>query len=50
MKTLLMCYEGAALNREGLLMWPASFSDLVGVVISRDSLAPLPWTQNPLSF
>ncbi len=36
MKTLLICHEGAVLNRE-LARWLASFSDLVGVVILRDS-------------
>ncbi len=37
MKTLLICHEDADLNREGLSRWLASFSDLVGVIILRDS-------------
>ena len=37
MKTLLICHEGALLNREGLSRWLASFSDLVGVIILHDS-------------
>jgi len=37
MKTLLICHEGALLNREGLPRWLASFSDLVGIIILHDS-------------
>lgn len=36
MKTLLICHEGALLDREGLARWLASFSDLVGLVVLRE--------------
>lgn len=36
MKTLLICHEGAELDREGLARWLASFSNLVGVVVLRE--------------
>ncbi|HXI38873.1 MAG TPA: formyltransferase family protein [Bryobacteraceae bacterium] len=37
MKTLLICHEHATLNRNGLPRWLASFSDLAGIVVLRDS-------------
>lgn len=37
MKTLLICHEGAHLNREGMARWLASFSDLVGIVVLQGS-------------
>ena len=36
-KTLLICHDGAALDREGLARWLASFSDLTGVVVLREN-------------
>lgn len=36
-RTLLICHEGAALDREGLAGWLASFSELVGVVVLRET-------------
>ena len=36
MKTLLICHEGAALHREGIARWLASFSELAGVVVLRE--------------
>ncbi|HEX8145424.1 MAG TPA: formyltransferase family protein [Pyrinomonadaceae bacterium] len=36
MKTLLICHEGAELDREGLARWMASFSHLVGIVVLRE--------------
>jgi folate-dependent phosphoribosylglycinamide formyltransferase PurN len=35
-KTLLICHEGAELDREGLARWLASFSDLAGIVVLRE--------------
>jgi len=35
-RTLLICHEGAALDRVGLARWLASFSDLRGVVVLRE--------------
>src|SRR5687768_4311307 len=35
-RTLLICHEGAGLDREGLARWLASFSDLTGVVVLRE--------------
>ena len=37
MRTLLICHEGAALDREGLARWLGSFSTLVGVVVVRET-------------
>ena len=37
MKTLLICHEGAGLNQQGITRWLASFSDLVGVVVLRET-------------
>ncbi len=37
MRTLLICHEGAALDREGLARWLASFSQLVGIVVIREA-------------
>ena len=37
MKTLLICHEDAALNREGMARWLASFSDVVGLVLLQES-------------
>ena len=36
MKTLLICHEDAALDRDGLARWLASFSTLAGIVILRE--------------
>ncbi len=36
MKTLLICHEGASLDREGLARWLGSFSDLVGLIVLRE--------------
>jgi folate-dependent phosphoribosylglycinamide formyltransferase PurN len=36
MRTLLICHEGADLDRVGLARWLASFSDLCGVVVLRE--------------
>jgi hypothetical protein len=37
MKTLLMCHHDAPLDHEALAGWMASFSDLVGVVVVRET-------------
>jgi hypothetical protein len=37
MKTLLICHDGAALDQHGLGRWLASFSELVGVIVLRES-------------
>ena len=37
MKTRLICHEDAALHREGMARWLASFSTLTGIVVLRDS-------------
>lgn len=37
MKTLLICHEGALLDREALTRWLASFSELVGIVVLRET-------------
>ncbi|HXG66244.1 MAG TPA: formyltransferase family protein [Blastocatellia bacterium] len=37
MRTALICHEGAPLDREGLARWLASFSNLVGVVVLRET-------------
>ena len=36
-RTLLICHEGASLDEEGLARWLASFSDLVGIVVLRET-------------
>jgi hypothetical protein len=36
MKTLLICHDDAALHREGIARWLASFSELAGVVVLRE--------------
>ena len=36
-KTLLICHEGALLDQEGLRRWLASFSNLAGVIVLRES-------------
>ncbi len=36
MRTLLICHEAAALDREGLARWLASFSTVAGVVVIRE--------------
>jgi hypothetical protein len=36
MRTLLICHEGADLDREGLARWLASFSTFTGVVVIRE--------------
>lgn len=37
MKTLLICHDGDRLNQIGLARWLASFSDLVGIVVIRET-------------
>lgn len=37
MKTLLICHEGASLDREALARWMAAFSDLSGIVVLREN-------------
>lgn len=37
MKTLLICHEGAQLDQNGLARWLGSFSELVGVVVIRET-------------
>jgi formyl transferase-like protein len=36
MRTLLICHEGAALDREGLVRWLGSFSTVAGAVVIRE--------------
>lgn len=36
LRTLLICHHDAALHREGIARWLASFSDLTGVVVVRE--------------
>jgi len=36
MKTLLICHQGALLDREGMLRWLASFSEVAGLVVLRE--------------
>lgn len=36
---VLICHEGATLNHEGIARWLASFSDLRGIVVLRETLA-----------
>jgi len=36
-KTLLICHEGALLDREGLRRWLASFSNLTGLIVLREN-------------
>jgi hypothetical protein len=37
MKTLLICHEGAKLDQQGMARWLASFSDLVGLIVLRET-------------
>jgi folate-dependent phosphoribosylglycinamide formyltransferase PurN len=37
MKTLVICHDGAALDQEGLARWLGSFSDVVGLVVLRET-------------
>jgi hypothetical protein len=37
MKTVLICHEEAIFDREGLARWMGSFSDLVGLVVLRET-------------
>lgn len=37
MKTLLICHEGMLLDHEGMMRWLASFSELTGVVVLRET-------------
>lgn len=37
MRTLLICHEGDHLDQKGLARWLASFSDLVGLIILRET-------------
>jgi hypothetical protein len=41
MKTLLICHADAPLDREGLALWLASFSDLVGVIVLHEDRSKL---------
>lgn len=41
MRTLLICHEHAALDREGLVRWLASFSSVTGIVAVREPRARL---------
>jgi hypothetical protein len=36
MRTLLICHDGASLDREGLVRWLASFSHVTGTVVIRE--------------
>jgi hypothetical protein len=36
MRTLLICHDGALLDRDGLARWLASFTTLVGIVVIRE--------------
>ena len=36
MRTLLICHQEAALDREGLVRWLGSFSTVVGTVVIRE--------------
>jgi hypothetical protein len=36
MRTLIICHEEAALDREGLVRWLGSFSTVVGTVVIRE--------------
>src|SRR5262249_46032421 len=36
MRTLMICHEDAPLDRDGLVRWLASFSDVAGVVVVRE--------------
>jgi hypothetical protein len=37
MRTVLICHDGAALDQEGLARWLGSFTDLVGMVVLRET-------------
>lgn len=37
MRTVLICHEGAALDERGLASWLASFSELAGIVVLRET-------------
>ena len=37
MRTVLICHEEDEINRDGLARWLASFSELVGVVVLRET-------------
>ncbi|HEV2829281.1 MAG TPA: formyltransferase family protein [Pyrinomonadaceae bacterium] len=39
MRTLLICHDGARLDQEGLARWLASFTNLVGIVVVRETKA-----------
>jgi hypothetical protein len=41
MRTLLICHEGASLDREGLVRWLASFSVVCGAVVIRETRSRL---------
>jgi Formyl transferase len=41
MKTLLICHADAPLDREGLALWLASFSDLVGMIVLHEDRSKL---------
>jgi len=38
MKTLLICHDGAELNREGIARWLASFSTVTGIVVLHEGM------------
>ena len=37
MKTLLICHEGAHIDQKGIARWLASFSNLVGIIVLRET-------------
>jgi len=37
MRTVLICHDGAALDQDGLARWLGSFTDLVGIVVLRET-------------
>ena len=41
MRTLLICHEGAALHRDGISRWLASFSELAGIVVLHEGRSAL---------
>lgn len=37
LRTILVCHDGAVLNRDGLAPWLAAWSDLVGIIVLRET-------------
>jgi hypothetical protein len=37
MRTLLICHDGALLDREGLARWLSSYTDLTGIIVLREN-------------